>query len=79
MKREFPDSVPIFGEEALKSQFGPGTLPGLPMVSVKTAPHRMQNSLIVGDAAHAIVPFYGQGRFPRCFLMNDFNSFFSFY
>ena len=62
MKREFPDSVPIFGEEALKAQFGPGTLPGLPMVSIKTSPHRMQNSLIVGDAAHAIVPFYGQGK-----------------
>jgi len=61
MQREFPDSVPIFGEEALKAQFGPGTLPGLPMVSIKTSPHRMQNSLIVGDAAHAIVPFYGQG------------------
>merc|ERR1712176_612161 len=61
MKREFPDSVPIFGEEALLAQFGPNSLPGLPMVSIKTSPHNVKNSLIVGDAAHAIVPFYGQG------------------
>jgi len=61
MKREFPDSISIYGEEALKNQFGPGTLPGLPMISIKCSPHCVQNSIIVGDAAHAIVPFYGQG------------------
>ena len=34
---------------------------GLPMISVKSAPHSVDNTVIVGDAAHAIVPFYGQG------------------
>ena len=34
---------------------------GLPMISVKTSPHSVDNTVIVGDAAHAIVPFYGQG------------------
>jgi len=61
MMREFPDSVPIFGEQEVLDQFGPGTRPGLPMVSIKTSPHAVKNSIIVGDAAHAIVPFYGQG------------------
>ena len=31
------------------------------MISVKTSPHSVDNTVIVGDAAHAIVPFYGQG------------------
>jgi flavin-dependent dehydrogenase len=31
------------------------------MISVKSAPHSVDNTVIVGDAAHAIVPFYGQG------------------
>lgn len=42
MNREFPDSVPIFGEQELLDQFGPGSLPGLPMVSLKTSPHTVQ-------------------------------------
>ena len=42
MKREFPDSVGIFGEESLLRQFGPDSLPGLPMVSVKTSPHNVK-------------------------------------
>ena len=42
MNREFPDSVPIFGETEILAQFGPGTLPALPMVSIKCSPHSTQ-------------------------------------
>jgi len=36
--------------------------PHLPLISIKCRPHHFSNSaVIVGDAAHAMVPFYGQG------------------
>lgn len=36
--------------------------PHLPLISIKCKPHHYGSSaVIVGDAAHAMVPFYGQG------------------
>lgn len=36
--------------------------PHLPLISIKCNPHHYSSScVIVGDAAHAMVPFYGQG------------------
>ncbi|TVY43826.1 Kynurenine 3-monooxygenase [Lachnellula occidentalis] len=36
--------------------------PHLPLINIKCAPHHFSSSVvIVGDAAHAMVPFYGQG------------------
>jgi len=61
MKREFPDAIDIFGEDNLRVQFGPNSLKALPLVTVKCSPHNYDNSVIVGDASHAVVPFYGQG------------------
>ena len=50
MKQHFPDAIPIFGEADLLKQFGPGTLPGLPMISVKTSPHTVEvNDLHYGN------------------------------
>jgi kynurenine 3-monooxygenase len=38
------------------------TNPHLPLISIKCQPHHFSSSVvIVGDAAHAMVPFYGQG------------------
>lgn len=57
-----PDLIP---EEDLVEQFH--TNPHLPLISIKCTPHhyssRTQDSgvVILGDAAHAMVPFYGQG------------------
>jgi kynurenine 3-monooxygenase len=31
------------------------------LVTIRCAPWRFRNCLLIGDAAHAIVPFYGQG------------------
>ena len=56
----FPDSVDKIGVENLVHDFFNNVTGGL--VSVKCYPHFMANStLIIGDAAHAVVPFYGQG------------------
>ena len=36
--------------------------PHLPLISIKCKPHHYQSSVVIlGDAAHAMVPFYGQG------------------
>ncbi|KIW20753.1 hypothetical protein PV08_01331 [Exophiala spinifera] len=36
--------------------------PHLPLINIKCSPHHFHDSVvIVGDAAHAMVPFYGQG------------------
>ena len=36
--------------------------PHLPLISIKCSPHHFSSTaVIVGDAAHAMVPFYGQG------------------
>lgn len=37
-------------------------LPGQAMVSVKCSPYHIGDKcVLMGDAAHAVVPFYGQG------------------
>jgi len=56
----FPDSIPLLGKDKLiKDYFN--TKP-LPLISIKCSPyHQSDKCLILGDAAHAMVPFYGQG------------------
>ncbi|KAH8816392.1 hypothetical protein F5884DRAFT_775985 [Xylogone sp. PMI_703] len=67
-----PDSIPSFFDthfpgvtnfitpEALISSFTSN--PHLPLISIKCQPYHYADSVvIVGDAAHAMVPFYGQG------------------
>jgi kynurenine 3-monooxygenase len=52
-----PDLIPT---EDLINQFLDS--PHLPLISIKCAPyHYKSNVVILGDAAHAMVPFYGQG------------------
>ena len=44
------------------------------LVTVKCFPWIRNNTLVIGDAAHAIVPFYGQGMnagFEDCRILND--------
>lgn len=46
--------------EALKRDYF--RLPGQAMVSVKCSPYHIGDKcVLMGDAAHAVVPFYGQG------------------
>lgn len=59
-QKNFPDAIPLIGEERLIKDFFNAT--ALPLVSIKCKPYHVGNrAIIIGDAAHAMVPFYGQG------------------
>ncbi|KAJ4384152.1 kynurenine 3-monooxygenase, mitochondrial precursor [Didymella sp. IMI 355093] len=59
--KNFSAVVPdLITEEDLQKQFTNNE--HLPLISIKCTPYHYQSSgVIVGDAAHAMVPFYGQG------------------
>ena len=58
--KQFPDSVELIGVDRLCQDYFANPTGGL--VSIKCFPHYMSGStLILGDAAHAVIPFYGQG------------------
>ncbi len=55
----FRDAVPLIGVERLVADYFSNR--ALPLVSVKCFPYHVgETSVILGDAAHAMVPFYGQ-------------------
>ncbi|CAB4406840.1 unnamed protein product [Rhizophagus irregularis] len=59
-KKYFPDSIPLIGEERLKEEYFRN--PKGSLVSIKCKPyHYRDRVIIIGDAAHSMVPFYGQG------------------
>ncbi|KAH8669639.1 kynurenine 3-monooxygenase-like protein [Tricladium varicosporioides] len=56
----FPGVTTLIAPVDLISSFKEN--PHLPLISIKCQPHHFSSSVvIVGDAAHAMVPFYGQG------------------
>jgi len=57
----FPGVCPeLIEPEALSEQFNLN--PHLPLISIKCKPHHFSSSVaILGDSAHAVLPFYGQG------------------
>ena len=60
-KTHFPGVVPdLISETDLEKQYKEN--PHLPLISIKCAPFHYSSSVVIlGDAAHAMVPFYGQG------------------
>ena len=69
----FPDSIDRIGTDLLVHDFFSN--PTGPLVSVKCFPYFLSShSLILGDAAHAVVPFYGQGMnagFEDCLVFDN--------
>jgi kynurenine 3-monooxygenase len=68
---EFPDAVPIMPTLLEDFRVNPtGSL-----VTIRCAPWHYQDKVaLVGDAAHAVVPFYGQGMnaaFEDCFVLDE--------
>lgn len=60
-KKNFPGVCPdLIAPEDLQTQFCGN--PHLPLISIKCTPYHYKSSVVIlGDAAHAMVPFYGQG------------------
>ena len=58
---KFPGVVPdLITEDDLRKQYTSNQ--HLPLISIKCTPYHYEDcGVIVGDAAHAMVPFYGQG------------------
>ncbi|CAB3982256.1 kynurenine 3-monooxygenase [Paramuricea clavata] len=73
-KKEFPDSVSLYGEEHLINEYMTNVVGS--MISIKCDPYHLQDKVIFfGDAAHAMVPFYGQGMNSALEDVRIFNGF----
>ncbi|KAG6376447.1 hypothetical protein JVT61DRAFT_2435 [Boletus reticuloceps] len=56
----FPDALLLLGEDKLLNDFAKNTRS--PLISIKAKPyHYKDRCVILGDSAHSMVPFYGQG------------------
>ncbi|KAL4250438.1 Kynurenine 3-monooxygenase [Abortiporus biennis] len=59
-RAQFPDAVALIGEDALLHDFEKN--PRCSLMSIKAKPYHYKDcAIILGDAAHSMVPFYGQG------------------
>lgn len=77
-QKEYPDAMALMPN--LEKEYFEN--PTAPLGTVRCSPWTYKNALIMGDAAHAIVPFYGQGmnasfedvvEFDQYLVKSDFN------
>ncbi len=67
---EFPDLIDLIPDYQWQYQ----NHPVASLVTIRCAPWNNENFLLIGDAAHAIVPFYGQGMnagFEDCRILSE--------
>ena len=58
-EKNFPDSIDVIGKHRLICDYF--ALKPASLISIKCSPYNwLDKCLIMGDAAHAMVPFYGQ-------------------
>ncbi|MEM9858366.1 MAG: NAD(P)/FAD-dependent oxidoreductase [Bacteroidota bacterium] len=68
-KKDFPDAYKLMPD--FEKEFGNN--PTSSLLTIKCYPWVKNNTLLIGDASHAIVPFYGQGMnsgFEDCRVLN---------
>ena len=68
--RHFPDALELM--DSLEQEWEQN--PTSSLVTIRCSPWVRGNTLLIGDAAHAVVPFYGQGMncgFEDCRVLND--------
>ncbi len=69
-EKEFPDITELMPDFVWQYQ----NHPVASLVTIRCAPWNNENFLLIGDAAHAIVPFYGQGMnagFEDCRILTE--------
>ena len=72
-KKYFPDAYNIMPDLAKDFLANPTSS----LVTIKCSPWYFEKTMLIGDAAHAIVPFYGQGMnagFEDCRILNQIIS-----
>ncbi|KAI5967260.1 BNA4 [Candida margitis] len=60
-KKNFPDAYELIGQEALISAYDNNPRGSLMQISAYPYNSPLGKAIIIGDAAHSMVPFYGQG------------------
>ncbi|XP_075720467.1 kynurenine 3-monooxygenase isoform X2 [Rhinoderma darwinii] len=72
-KTHFPDAIHLIGPDNLKNDFL--LLPPQALISIKCSEFCLDSKcVLMGDAAHAVVPFYGQGMnagFEDCLVFSE--------